>query len=360
MQASEPLMNDYVDSGRVNFEFRSFVIHGPLDLALTRLVDCGTPEQAVPLADQVWANLPTIMQPLQERGPQLEAALNLPEDQRFVAFADTAGLLDFFAARGVSRDQARTCLADAGRLSEIADVSETYGTQDDITQTPTFVLNGKKLDDTSWTAIEAALQRAGARERIIRALPQDHRVAGADMRLAGGGADRQIEAARAQRPRHRHEIASQAMAFDLSAHRRPVLYRPLRSDSPDTAKTTHFLSIMEAFQRPAAGRADQAMIARRAGIPMRQPCFARQTVADRRPGGQAHGIVRVMARKLVRQVQRVAIPASDRQFQQHLRAGDGHALRDHAAVGVEAILATPPLPRRTGEDVERHGQAFGR
>ena len=63
MQASEPLMNDYVDSGRVNFEFRSFVIHGPLDLALTRLVDCGTPEQAVPLADQVWANLPTIMQP---------------------------------------------------------------------------------------------------------------------------------------------------------------------------------------------------------------------------------------------------------------------------------------------------------
>ncbi|KPM18341.1 thioredoxin domain-containing protein [Citromicrobium sp. WPS32] len=163
MQASEPLMNDYVDTGRVSFEFRSFVIHGPLDLALTRLVDCGTPEQAVPLADQVWANLPTIMQPLQERGPQLEAALNLPEDQRFVAFADTAGLLDFFAARGVSRDQARTCLADAGRLSEIADVSETYGTQDDITQTPTFVLNGKKLDDSSWTAIEAALQRAGAR-----------------------------------------------------------------------------------------------------------------------------------------------------------------------------------------------------
>ncbi len=93
----------------------------------------------------------------------LTAALNLPEDQRFVAFADTAGLLDFFAARGVSRDQARTCLADAGRLSEIADVAETYGTQDDITQTPTFVLNGKKLDDTSWTAIEAALQRAGAR-----------------------------------------------------------------------------------------------------------------------------------------------------------------------------------------------------
>lgn len=163
MQASEPLMNDYVDTGRVSFEFRSFVIHGPLDLALTRLVQCGTPEQAVPLADQVWANLPTIMQPLQERGAQLESALNLPEDQRFVAFGETAGLLDFFASRGISRDQARTCLADAEQLTNTAELSQSYATEDDITQTPTFVLNGKKLDESSWTAVEAALQRAGAR-----------------------------------------------------------------------------------------------------------------------------------------------------------------------------------------------------
>ena len=93
----------------------------------------------------------------------LTAALNLPEDQRFVAFADTAGLLDFFAARGISRDQARTCLADAKRLSEIAEYSESYGTQDDIRGTPTFIINGTQLDGGSWESVEAALQRAGAR-----------------------------------------------------------------------------------------------------------------------------------------------------------------------------------------------------
>jgi len=162
--AAEPLMNDYVDSGRVSFELRSFAIHGPIDLALTLLIDCGQPSQAVPLADQVWANLPTILDQYQAAGPQLEQALALPEDQRFVAFAETVGLLDFFASRGISRDQARTCLADTDRITELAEASESYGSQDDISGTPTFMLNGQILDVNSWSKVEAALQRAGARD----------------------------------------------------------------------------------------------------------------------------------------------------------------------------------------------------
>jgi len=163
MEGSEDLLNDYVDTGRVSYEFRSFAIHGPMDLALTRLIECGSPEQAVPLADQVWANLPTILGPTQAKAQQLDADLSLPEDQRFVAFAQTAGLLDFFAARGVSRDQARTCLADSKRLTELAEYSESYGREDDIRGTPTFFINGSQIDGTSWSAVEAALQRAGAR-----------------------------------------------------------------------------------------------------------------------------------------------------------------------------------------------------
>ena len=162
-QASEPLMSEYVDTGRVSFEFRSFAIHGPIDLALTSLIDCGSPAQAVPLADQVWANLPAILQTVQQNSAQLDQALTLPEDQRFVAFAQGAGLLDFFASRGISRDQARTCLANAERLNELAEFSDSYGSEDEIGGTPTFVLNGTQLDANSWNAVEAALQRAGAR-----------------------------------------------------------------------------------------------------------------------------------------------------------------------------------------------------
>ena len=161
--AAEPLRANYVNTGRVSFEFRSIVIHGPLDLVLTRLIGCGPKEAAQPLADQIWANLATIQQNAYANQPAFEAALQLPEDQRFVALANVAGLYDFFAARGLSEDQARTCLADFSEMKRLADLSQTYAEDDGVSRTPTFTLNGRMMDESSWTAVEAALQRAGAR-----------------------------------------------------------------------------------------------------------------------------------------------------------------------------------------------------
>jgi protein-disulfide isomerase len=158
----EPLMGRYVNSGRVSFEFRSFLIHGPLDLALTRLIGCSAPEAALPLADQVWAN----MQPIQERAYADQAAIAnvnaLPENQRYVTFGELTGLYDFFAARGVSEAQARSCLADFASLERLSKQSEGYSSAG-INQTPTFLLNGSKLNAGSWAELEPQLQRAGAR-----------------------------------------------------------------------------------------------------------------------------------------------------------------------------------------------------
>ncbi|WP_073976076.1 DsbA family protein [Erythrobacter donghaensis] len=162
-EAMKPLMEQYVNSGRVSFEFRSFVIHGPLDLALTRLIGCSAPEAAIPLADQIWANLG----PIQQRAFANESALadlnTFPENERFVRFGELTGLYEFFAARGISADQARTCLGDFASLEKISKISEAYGTEDNISQTPTFVLNGNKVEGSSWADLEPKLQRAGAR-----------------------------------------------------------------------------------------------------------------------------------------------------------------------------------------------------
>jgi protein-disulfide isomerase len=162
-EGMKPLMETYVNSGRVSYEFRSFIIHGPLDLALTRLIGCTAPEAAVPLADQIWANLG----PIQQRAFANEAALNdlskFPENERFVRFGEVTGLYEFFAARGISADQARTCLGDFASLEKLSKNSESYATEDKIQSTPTFVLNGTKLDASSWADLEPKLQRAGAR-----------------------------------------------------------------------------------------------------------------------------------------------------------------------------------------------------
>jgi protein-disulfide isomerase len=72
-------------------------------------------------------------------------------------------LLDFFAARGLSADQGRACLSDQAKIENLVKTVETQAKENNITATPTFLLNGKRLDVTQWAQLEPLLQRAGAR-----------------------------------------------------------------------------------------------------------------------------------------------------------------------------------------------------
>jgi protein-disulfide isomerase len=163
-QGMEPLLSKYVDSGRVSFELRNFAVHGPVDIVLARLARCGAKEAVIPLSDQVWQNMQTLIQPIQANQAAVEQALSLPMEQRFAALAQVGGFYDFFAARGISEDQARACLADVPSLETLAAATDRYAKEDAVTGTPTFVLNGQKLDGVSgWAQLEPALQRAGAR-----------------------------------------------------------------------------------------------------------------------------------------------------------------------------------------------------
>ncbi len=155
------LTGTYVASGRVSFEFRSFAIH-PQDVPLTVLASCGTTEAFIPLVEQAYANFDALAASTQAGAQKAEAAMSLPEKERFVAFADATGYTDFFAARGIAKDQGHACLADFARASAIARQAEQYG-KEGIDSTPTLLINGSKLDGNTWAELEPALQRAGAR-----------------------------------------------------------------------------------------------------------------------------------------------------------------------------------------------------
>ena len=164
VEGMEPLLSKYVDSGRVSFELRNFAVHGPVDIVLARMVRCGAKEAVVPLSDQVWHNVQSLTGPLQANQAALEQAMSLPMDQRFVAMAQIGGFYDFFASRGISADQAKACLADVPSLEKLAAATDRYAKEDGVNGTPTFTLNGKKLDGVNgWAALEPVLQRAGAR-----------------------------------------------------------------------------------------------------------------------------------------------------------------------------------------------------
>ena len=162
-EGSEPLHTNYIDTGRVSYEFRSVLIHGVVDLLLTRVLECAPVEVAVPLADQVWADLDAVTGPFQANQAALDQAITLPENQRFAAVAEAGQLDQFFAARGISTEQTRTCLSDAAAITALAAKTQEMSEQDGVTGTPTFLINGTRIDSTRWAEVEGALQRAGAR-----------------------------------------------------------------------------------------------------------------------------------------------------------------------------------------------------
>ncbi|MBX7527278.1 thioredoxin domain-containing protein [Qipengyuania vesicularis] len=159
---STPLQEKYVESGVVSYEIRP-LLRDPLDVTISTLARCGSPEGFHALSDQAWASLSEFGNRLQSNGAAYEAAMSAAPEQRFVQLAEAAGLIEFFAARGISADQARTCLSDSDAITAMAEKSSEEAAAENVTGTPTFFLNGRRLDANQWQGIEPILQRAGAR-----------------------------------------------------------------------------------------------------------------------------------------------------------------------------------------------------
>ena len=155
------LVNSYVVSGKVSLEFRSFAIH-PQDIPLTMLAQCGGTATFFPLLGEVYKNFDAIAERTMQGADAAKNVGTLPDNQRFVALGDVLGFTEFFAARGISKDQAHACLADINKATELAKQSESYGTQG-IESTPTLMVNGSKITGGTWADLNTALQLAGVK-----------------------------------------------------------------------------------------------------------------------------------------------------------------------------------------------------
>ena len=165
VEAMEPLKTEFVASGRVSYEYRSFPIH-PQDIPLTMLVRCAPKENFFPLVEQIYGNFDAMQVPLGDPAVQkaAEAANSLPAAQRLTALSDALKYTEFFAARGVPVAQAHACLANLPAATEIAGHGQKYG-ESGINQTPTLVLNGFQLppEQSEWPKVAEALRAAGSR-----------------------------------------------------------------------------------------------------------------------------------------------------------------------------------------------------
>ena len=164
-QSGEEFHEKFINTGKVAYEFRNFV-RDELDLTASRIARCGADDAVLPLTEQFFVFQPTMFENLKKVDG--DAALNakisaLKGADRSFAVAEAAGIIDFFAQRGVSRDQAKACLSDKVEMDKLAKMTSDYGKNYEISGTPTFYLNGNKIDLTAWPQVKGKLIEAGAR-----------------------------------------------------------------------------------------------------------------------------------------------------------------------------------------------------
>lgn len=162
-KASADLRENFVASGRVSYELR-LMLNNALDVPADLLATCGAPEAVVPLSDQFWAWQRNMFDNLKAAGDaKFQAVSQLPREQQFAAMAQLTGMDQFFAERGIARDQAAVCLADTAKAEKLVKQGSDYASKYNIEGTPTFYVNGAKLEFNTWELLKPQLEKLGAR-----------------------------------------------------------------------------------------------------------------------------------------------------------------------------------------------------
>jgi protein-disulfide isomerase len=159
----EPLMQNYVKTGKVSFEYREFLVHGAPDLPPALLGNCTDPAAFFPLLEQMYqaqegfnTKLQAMPQPMQA---QLQAAK--PVDA-IRMMAEQMGLIDFAKQRGIPEAKARACIGDMTQIDRWTKQTQDKSADGTVAGTPTLILNGKKAEAVSWGQLEPLLKAAGA------------------------------------------------------------------------------------------------------------------------------------------------------------------------------------------------------
>jgi protein-disulfide isomerase len=130
----------YVDTGKVNYVFREFITPPPqLAAAGALLARCAGKDKYFPTLDAVFHAQAEIYSTGDLRGPLVRVAQSV----------------------GMNEEQFNACVSDEKALKALNDRVQTYISRDKIDSTPTFIINGKKLEgEQTLAALDAAIAEA--------------------------------------------------------------------------------------------------------------------------------------------------------------------------------------------------------
>ena len=154
------LVQTYVKTGKVSYEYRNYVLNG-IDVAATLLARCSGPSGFFPMSQTLYATQKDWVDRISGLGQAEKDRIKaMPEGQRLVRIAQAGGLTQVAARYGVAPARANQCLSDAAaveRLGKMVQAADALG----VTGTPTFFVNGVMADTNVWTGLEPLIRNAG-------------------------------------------------------------------------------------------------------------------------------------------------------------------------------------------------------
>ena len=155
----KPLVQNYVRTGRVSYEFRNLLINGP-DISISLLAHCAGAAKFFPMSELVYATQPDWQKRIADMSDADKAALDkMTDQQRVQRFAEIGGMGQIAARFGVTPARARQCLADPKGLERLLNWTKAAN-DSGIDHTPTFLINGKESDAATWEQLEPELRKA--------------------------------------------------------------------------------------------------------------------------------------------------------------------------------------------------------
>lgn len=158
----QPLIDKYVKTGRVSFEFRNYV-RDPYDLASALIARCNGPKGFFPLTRAMFKDQPKWIAKLQTVPPEQQQALaTLAPSQQFVEIAKMAGFQQWAAQRGLPSAKSTACLSNEAEINRLVQMTSDANSEfPQFPGTPAFTLNGELLDKAgSWALLEPKLIEA--------------------------------------------------------------------------------------------------------------------------------------------------------------------------------------------------------
>jgi protein-disulfide isomerase len=162
----QPLIDKYVKSGKVAYEFRNYV-RDPFDIAASLIARCNGAKSFFPMERALYKDQQTWIGNVQKAPQaQIDAIQNMGPDKQFLEIAKLADLQKWAAMRGVPTAKSTKCLTDQAAVDKLVQMnSDATNAYPDFPGTPTFILNGKMVEmqagqQSPWQQLEPKIRQA--------------------------------------------------------------------------------------------------------------------------------------------------------------------------------------------------------